>query len=186
MVRHRSVYHCVGPHPTTLLGAFLTARAPGAAFLLALMAGFTAVTLATPASTQGSRTFKARLSVVPIDVAMQSTIAGVGAVSAALAGTKLTVNGTFEGLRSSATIAQLHRAPRGIRGPLLQSSGGGSAAAADLQVTHGTSGTISGSIDLTSSQVTDLEQGRLYLQLHSEKAPDGNLWGWLLPQEGRR
>ena len=22
--------------------------------------------------------------------------------------------------------------------------------------------------------------------LHSEKAPDGNLWGWLLPQESKR
>jgi len=31
--------------------------------------------------------------------------------------------------------------------------------------------------------VTDLEKGRFYVQLHSEKAPDGNLWGWLLPQE---
>jgi hypothetical protein len=26
-----------------------------------------------------------------------------------------------------------------------------------------------------------LRQGRMYLQLHSESAPDGNLWGWLLP-----
>jgi hypothetical protein len=24
------------------------------------------------------------------------------------------------------------------------------------------------------------------VQLHSEKAPDGNLWGWILPQENRR
>jgi hypothetical protein len=154
----------------------------------ALMTCITAVTLATSVSTQGrtGSTFRARLSVVPIDVAMQSTIAGVGSVSAVLAGTKLTVNGSFEGLRSPATIAQLHRAPRGIRGPVLQSSGSGAAAGTDFQVTHGTSGTISGSIDLSSSQVTDLEQGRLYLQLHSEKAPDGNLWGWLLPQEGPR
>ena len=34
--------------------------------------------------------------------------------------------------------------------------------------------------------VADLEKGRLYVQLHSEKAPDGNLWGWLTPQENKR
>jgi hypothetical protein len=30
--------------------------------------------------------------------------------------------------------------------------------------------------------VADLDKGRLYVQLQSEKAPDGNLWGWLMPQ----
>ena len=35
-------------------------------------------------------------------------------------------------------------------------------------------------------QLADLEKGRLYVQLHSEKAPDGNLWGWLMPQENKR
>jgi len=57
----------------------------------------------------------------------------------------------------------------------------------DLAVTRtdGASGTISGAFTLTSIQVADLEKGRLYVQLHSEKAPDGNLWGWLLPQEKR-
>ncbi|HWW88527.1 MAG TPA: CHRD domain-containing protein [Vicinamibacterales bacterium] len=142
-----------------------------------LMACVTAVMISTSASTQG-KTFKARLSVVPIDATMQATIAGTGSVSAALTGTKLSITGAFEGLRSPATIAQLHRAQRGVRGPVLQST-------SDLQVTHGTSGTISGSIELTAMQITDLEQGRLYLQLHSEKAPDGNLWGWLLSKEGK-
>ena len=58
----------------------------------------------------------------------------------------------------------------------------------DLTVTKtdAASGTISGSFDLTAIQVADLEKGRLYVQLHSEKAPDGNLWGWLLAQENKR
>ena len=42
-------------------------------------------------------------------------------------------------------------------------------------------GTISGSVELTATQVADLEKRRLYVQVHSEKAPDGNLWGWLFP-----
>ena len=53
----------------------------------------------------------------------------------------------------------------------------------DLTATQATSGTISGSIELTKAQIDDLAAGRLYIQLHSQKAPDGNLWGWLLPQE---
>ena len=128
---------------------------------------------------QQPKTFRTRLAPVPIDVAMQATIAGSGTVSAVLTGTKLAVTGTFEGLRSPATIAQLHRSPvKGVRGPVVF----------DLAVTkaEGTSGTLSGSLELTSILVADLEKGRLYVQLHSEKAPDGNLWGWLAPQENRR
>src|SRR6266496_1758406 len=95
-----------------------------------------------------------------------------------LTGTKLAITGTFEGLRSPATIAQLHRSPvKGVCGPVVF----------DLAVkADGTSGTLSGTLELTPIQVADLEKGRLYVQLHSEKAPDGNLWGWLTPQENRR
>ena len=128
---------------------------------------------------QQPKTFKARLSPVPIDVSMQATIAGSGSVSAVLTGRKLAVTGTFDGLKSPATIAQIHKGPvRGVRGPNVF----------DLAVakTDATSGTLSGSFDLTPIQLADLEKGRLYVQLHSEKAPDGNLWGWLLPQENRR
>ena len=122
--------------------------------------------------TMGSaRTFQARLSTVPIDLAMASTIAGSGSVTATLKGRTLTVNGTFNGLKSPATVARLHRSPnRGIRGPSF----------ADLISSAATSGEIGGSVELTATQVEDLEKGRLYVQLHSEKAPEGNLWGWLL------
>ena len=138
------------------------------------------VPLAFVASTaQQSRTFKTRLAPVPIDVSMQATIAGSGSVSAVLSGTKLAVTGTFDGLKSPATIAQIHKSPvRGVRGPNIL----------DLTVTRtdAASGTIAGAFDLTAIQIADLEKGRLYVQLHSEKAPDGNLWGWLMPQENRR
>ena len=128
-----------------------------------------------PARAQGATTYKARLSTVPVDAAMAATITGLGSVTATLTGTKLSVTGTFEGLASPATVARVHRAPKGIRGP----------AAFDLKVTTGTSGTISGAIDLTPAQVADLGRERFYVQLHSEKAPEGNLWGWLLSQEKR-
>ena len=128
-------------------------------------------------SAQTNKTFRTRLSPVPLDVAMQTTVAGVGSATAVLAGTRLTITGTFDGLRSSATTVQVHKSPvRGVRGPVVF----------DLTATPGTNGTISGSVDLTAAQVTDLEKGRLYIQLHSEKAPEGNLRGWLMPVEGKR
>ena len=124
-----------------------------------------------------ARQYRARLSPVPLDVAMQSTIAGSGSVTATLAGSTLTLNGTYKDLKTAATVVRLHRGPRvAMRGPSI----------ADLKASGGTAGTISGTIELTKEQLDDLSNGRLYVQLHSEKAPDGNLWGWLFSQEGKK
>jgi hypothetical protein len=57
---------------------------------------------------------------------------------------------------------------------------------ADLSVTGETNGTIAGSIELTKDQMSDLAAGRFYVQLHSQKAPEGNLWGWLFAVEGKK
>ena len=132
---------------------------------------------AVAVSAQAAKTYRARLSPVALDVAMQTTVSGSGSVTAVLSGAKLTVNGTFDGLKSPATVAQIHKSPiAGVRGPVM----------ADLAVSGGTSGTISGTLTLTPQQAGDLEKKRLYVQLHSEKAPDGNLWGWLMPQENKK
>jgi len=145
--------------------------------ILAIISGATFLVLLagplTDANAQAAKTYRTRLSPVPMDVAMATTVAGSGSVTAVLNGTKLTVNGTFEGLKSPATVARLHKAQRGVRGPAIL----------DLQVTSGMSGTISGVLELTPQQIQDLQSSRLYVQVHSEKAPDGNLWGWLMPQE---
>ena len=144
----------------------------------ALFALLSAFVLGHPSNlvAQTGKTYRARLSPVPIDQAMMATIAGMGSATAVLTGTKLTVTGTFDGLKSPATIVQIHKGQRGVRGPAIL----------DLQATKGTSGTISGTVDLNPQQLQDLQNARLYIQLHSEKAPDGNLWGWLMPQETKR
>jgi hypothetical protein len=123
---------------------------------------------------QGAKTYRTRLAPMPVP-AFNPTVVGSGTVTATLTGTKLAVTGTFEGLSTAATAARVHKSPKpGIRGPVLF----------ELTVTKGTNGTINGSLDLTAAQVQELGQGRYYVQLHSEKAPDGNLWGWL--QETRK
>ena len=142
----------------------MNSRVPTA---LVLLVGLVS-TAAVGQPTGAARTFQARLSVVPIDLTMAKTVAGSGAATAALKGRTLTVSGKFSGLVSPATVARVHRgANRGLRGPAI----------GDLTVTAATSGELSGSLELTAAQVDDLEKGRLYVQLHSEQAPDGNLWG---------
>ena len=120
---------------------------------------------------QRGETFKARITPVPIDTTMMSRIAGFGSATAVLIGRRLAISGNFSGLRSPATDAHIHQAPKGIRGPALL----------DVTVSKGTSGTITASIELTQEQVEDLRHGRLYIQINSEGVPEGNLWGWLLP-----
>jgi len=87
-----------------------------------------------------------------------------------LVGNKFTFNGPFQGLRSPATHASIHVGPKGIPGPPIL----------DLMVSNASSGNVSGTIELTPSQLEDLRNARLYVQIDSEKAPEGNLWGWLL------
>jgi hypothetical protein len=136
-----------------------------------LMAGL--VGLAPVVQAQAARTFKTRLSPVPV-AAYNVNVVGTGTVTATLTGNKLSVSGTYEGLASPATQAKIFKSPKpGIRGDALL----------DLKVSGGTSGTITGQFDLTAAQVQELSASRYYVQLHSEKAAEGNLWGWLMPQQ---
>lgn len=137
----------------------------------ALLVVLAALGLVCALSAQTHETFKARLSPVAVDAQLVSVITGHGAVSATLAGTKLTVTGTFEGMHSAATVAHLHLSKAtGVPGPAIH----------ELTVSKGMDGTISGSADLTPSEVEALRKGLLYVMVHSTGAPDGNLWGWLL------
>ena len=65
--------------------------------------------LALPAGAQTQERYKVRLSPVPLDGTNRANIAGSGSATGVLAGAKLTITGTFEGLRSPATAARLHR-----------------------------------------------------------------------------
>lgn len=135
-----------------------------------LCAAFFTLLTAVSLDGQSGKSYKARLSTVPVDIAMMANISGSGSATAILSNDKLTITGTFEGLKSPATIAQVHKSPiAGVRGPVVF----------DLEVSGTTSGTIKGTVTLTPVQMTDLEKRRLYIQIHSEKAPEGNLWGWL-------
>src|SRR5262245_24189456 len=120
---------------------------------------------------QSEEKFKIRITPVPLDGAMRAAVAGSGSGSATLTGSKLTVNASFDGLPSAATAAKIHKGvATGVRG----------SAFLDLTVTKSTKGTVSGTFDLTPDQIDSLKKGQLYLQISSEKSPDGTVWGWIL------
>ncbi len=120
---------------------------------------------------QAQETFRTRLSPVPIDAQLAPVITGHGSVTAALSGTRLTINGSFEGLHSAATAAHLYQSKvTGVPGAKIH----------DLTVSAAITGSVSGSVDLTPAQADALRKGLLYVVVDSMGAPDGNLWGWLL------
>jgi hypothetical protein len=130
-----------------------------------------AMALAAALAAQTGETYKTRLSAVAADARTRAALAGSGSATATLSGSKLTVSGSFEGLVSPATTAQLHAAiVAGVRGPVIH----------DLSIPQATSGAISGSVDLTPDQIEKLHKGGIYVQIQSEKAPEGVLWGWFL------
>lgn len=137
--------------------------------LLAVCAGL--LWFAAPGASQNPERYRVRLTTVPMDGGMRNTVAGSGSASATLAGTKLSVSGTFDGLKSPATLARVHSGvARGVRGDSI----------GNLEITKSTKGSMSGSLDLTPGQIKGLRDGRLYVEIASEKAPEGNLWGWIL------
>jgi len=121
-------------------------------------------------------TFTAHLTWVPISLAQQNDVSGEGSATATLSGSTLSISGTFDGLPAAATVAHLHRGvATGARGPVI----------ADLEVTHGTEGTVTGKIVLNADQLEALLAGCLYIQLHAEHGvpPDNAvLHGWLIKQ----
>ena len=92
-------------------------------------------------------------------------------------GPKLMVNGTFDGMRSPATVAHLHRATRGPDEPDGPTPG---PKVFDLDVSEATDGTLNGSFWITEEQAEELRQGWYYVQVHSVDNPAGALRGWLL------
>jgi hypothetical protein len=130
-----------------------------------------ALALAAGLIAQTGETYKARLSAVAADARTRPQLAGLGSASAVLSGSKLSITGSFDGLLSPAIMAQLRAGvAAGVRGPVIE----------ELTISKAVSGMISGSADLTPEQIETLQKGGFYVQIFSQKAPDGVLWGWLL------
>jgi hypothetical protein len=117
-------------------------------------------------------TFDVRLSPGPRDASMKQSIAGHGTARVTLRGNRLTIAGNFSAFPSPATHAALHRGPAvALRGPAIR----------DLTVSSNTSGALTAELTLDAAELAALETGQLYIQIDTAAAPEGNIWGWLLP-----
>ena len=125
---------------------------------------------------QSKGQYRARLSTVPIDVAMQAHDRRFGLGHGHARRHAPRRQRHLRGVEVRRNRRPHSRRPTRIPGPPVF----------DLAVSGGTSGSINGTLTLTAAQAENLSKGRYYVQLHSEKAPDGNLRGWLLPSENRR
>jgi hypothetical protein len=115
--------------------------------------------------------FEFRLSPGPRLVGTRADRSGGGSATGTLEGSELKLQGTFHGLLAVPTGAHLLMGSLpGVRGPVI----------ADLTVSPETSGTLSGTVQLDPLQLAALHKGGLYVEIDSDKAPEGDLWGWIL------
>ncbi|MEI7790002.1 MAG: CHRD domain-containing protein [Alphaproteobacteria bacterium] len=121
----------------------------------------------------GTDSYVANLGPMPLDQANNKDKLGRGEATATLDGKTLTITGSFGGLPSPATRAHL------IVGLAIGVPGTESL---DLTVSPADSGTVSGTLTVNAKQAAAFRTGKLYIQIDSQKAPTGNLWGWLLPR----
>jgi hypothetical protein len=118
---------------------------------------------------QSSNSFRARLSPMPVTPQTVSTITGEGEVILTLSGNTLSIQGNFAGMNSVATMAHIHNAPPAQIGPVAHR----------LEVGSVTAGNLSGELQLTDQQVEALRANALYIQIHTETNPAGELRGWI-------
>jgi hypothetical protein len=130
------------------------------------------IACAAAAGASAADMFRIRLTPVPIEASTSAATTGHGSATAQLDGTKLTLKGNFAGLKGAATGAKVHEGTvTGVRGPAI----------ADFMVPAAQNGDFTATVTLTTAQADAARRGRVYLQIASASAPDGNLWGWLLP-----
>src|SRR5438477_8760574 len=121
---------------------------------------------------QASQGFAARLNGAQETPPNGSAGTGNGSVILSDDQTTITVNLNFTGLGSNASNAHIHTGPPGVAGPITFPLTGVPAA---------TSGTFpQQSFSITPAQVTDLQNGNLYFNIHSSGFPGGEIRGQIL------
>lgn len=133
-----------------------------------------AAMLVLAAAPSRAQDFEAQLDPAPFDATTRADILGsIGNVTATLNGNTLTVSGTFQDMTSPATGASVRMGlAKGVLGE----------AVGPLTATRAQQGAVSGSVPLNAAQLDALRREAIYVRIDSEKAPEGNLQGWLEPK----
>ena len=123
------------------------------------------------ASAQEATTFGDKLGTIPVSNANRAEVAGTGYVTANLSGTTLTVEGEYEGLTAPATGATVYAGRLGEKG---------GEEVGTLEASGDTSGTFSGTIELTEEQMEVLQASGMFVVVQTEPNPEGEIRAWLV------
>ena len=115
--------------------------------------------------------YDAELDPAPFDASNRAiVIDSIGDASATLEGSTLNISGSFSKFTSPASGGSVRIGlAKGVPGDAIGT----------LTVDHAVSGHFSGSVKLSGSQIAALKKQAIYVRIDSEKAPDGNVQGWL-------
>jgi len=138
-----------------------------------IAAAMTAALVCLGFGTEKSEKYQAYLSPMPHNDAMRANFSGKGSAVVTVEGDAVSLSGAFTGLASAATKRRLC---------LGQAAGAPGKPILEFPAPHASEGNLTGKFKLDKSQIEQLQKGKLYVQIDSEKAPDGNLWGWLLAE----
>jgi hypothetical protein len=128
---------------------------------------------AVPVALAAAEKYQIHISPMPFNDETRPRMTGKGAALATLDRETLSIAGTFTGLASAATEAHLSLSSGpGIPGTKIF----------DLVVSRDVAGKLTGQVKLQPNQLAALASGKLYVQINTEKAPMGTLWGWLLTE----
>lgn len=122
-----------------------------------------------PSISAQTEVFRARLSPMPTTPQTVNEIIGEGEVILSLAGNTLTIEGSFEGMSSTATAAHVHKGPPARPGPVIHT----------LNITDATAGGITAQLQLSDDEIVELKANSFYIQIHSINNPAGELRGWV-------
>ncbi|MDP1929991.1 MAG: CHRD domain-containing protein [Gammaproteobacteria bacterium] len=139
-------------------------------FLPTFVFALCAALISAGVQAQNMNSLGGRLAPMPRTAANVTTITGEGRVQAELSGNTLTITGTFQGLSSPVTVAHIHRGPIAQPGPVVLT----------INADNATRGNISGTVTLSPELIAALHAESLYVQLHTENNPTGEIRGWLM------
>ena len=86
---------------------------------------------------------------------------------------EVNLTGSFQGLTSNAIASHIHRADFGVSGPII----------VPLLLSGDTSGTITGTDTLSASDISAMDSGHTYVNVHTDSFPAGEIRGQLISEQ---
>jgi hypothetical protein len=137
----------------------------------ALVAPLILLAFTVPAPAQDATVFGDKLGTIPVSNANRAQVSGTGYVSGTLSGSTLEIEGTYEGLTAPASRVALFAGRLGEKG---------GEEVATLEPSGDTSGSFSGTVELSEDQLAILQASGMFVVVGTEPNPDGEVRAWLV------